>query len=73
MQKINKRDISDFEKACKNLSNIIDRIKKYCPEATIYATPDQLNLMSCFWDDSESGQENSLVVSCPIQMETGDW
>jgi hypothetical protein len=42
---IKEKDIRDFEKCCRKLSEIMRRIQEYCPEANGYLDDDTMNLM----------------------------
>lgn len=74
---IKAKDIRDFEKYANKLNQTLTRIREYCPEASYYATPDELHLMSGFSFDRDSSreeQENLLVTSVSINhLEAGDW
>ena len=75
---IKAKDIRDFEKHAKKLSEVIARIREYKDGAHIYVTPQQFNLMA----DEFSGQhgripgkeEDSTVASvfCSF-LDGGDW
>ena len=73
---IKAKDIRDFEKYVKKLDEVIKRIKEYKEDAYIYATPDYLNLMAYFVDNSRSIRVSvdPLVVSAPLtSLDSGDW
>lgn len=73
---IKARDIRDFEKYAKKLNEVITRIRAYSPEAHIYATPGQFNLMSEYdkpglsIDDEEDLIVTNIFVNA---LEVGDW
>lgn len=71
------KDIRDFKKYANKLNQILTRIREYAPEASYYATPDELHLMAGFSFDRDSSreeQENLLVTSVSINhLEAGDW
>lgn len=75
---IKEKDIRDFEKYAKKLSDVVSRIREYKGSAHIYATPGELNLMA----DEVSGyhgripgkEEDQTVISVSVSgLETGDW
>ena len=73
---IKAKDIRNFEKYVKKLDEVINRIREYKEDAYIYATPDYLNLMAYFVDNSRSSRVSvePLVVSAPLtSLDSGDW
>lgn len=74
-QGIKEKDIRDFEKYAKKLSNIVERIREYKPEANAYLSCEILNLMSCdFRDFKRSEQQDYVVTSVQMgQFDGGDW
>lgn len=83
MQKgIRNKDIQNFEKYAAKLNAIIERIRAYAPEAYIYASPGELNLMAGVEDNkfattleaSAKEREDFLVSSVKVtSLESGDW
>lgn len=70
---IKAKDIRDFEKCVSKLNAIMDRIREYKPDAHIYATPDELSLMTGFSKSIEvQNKMLATTVSCP-KLEAGDW
>lgn len=62
---IKARDIKDFEKAAQRLNAILQRIRKYNPEANVFSAGDTLNLLSGYDDESRPSEErDAIVVSC---------
>lgn len=74
---IKTKDIRDFEKYAGKLHEVMERIWTYKPEASIYATPGELNLMAGFLDgkcSAQDEQEKMLVTTvCFSRLEAGDW
>ena len=74
---IKAKDIRDFEKYASKLNEVIERIKKYQPDANIFATPNQLNLMyaqnKCYHWRIENEVEDPVVSSVTVNMDCGDW
>lgn len=65
---IKEKDIKDFERYAQELDYLIKRIRKYAPNAYIYATPDRLNLMGNINDDT------SIATFTFINpLDCGDW
>lgn len=75
--KIHKKDIQDFEKHAKKLGEVIARIREYCPEAYIFAAPNELNLMSGvnFLRSNRVDEDERLTaLSVPVpNLDCGDW
>ena len=74
-QGIKEKDVRDFEKYAKKLSNVMERIRKYKPEANADLSCDVLNLMSCDFRDIERCRQQDYSVTS-ILMESfdgGDW
>ena len=72
-QGIKAEDIHNFEKAVERLNEIIDRIRQYKPDAYIYVTPSQINLIS-EPNDEEYVDQNLIVTSKSIlHLDCGDW
>lgn len=74
-QGIKEKDIRDFEKYAKKLSNIMKRIKEYKPEANAYLANETLNLMSCdFHEIDHIYQQDFRVVDVLMEgFDGGDW
>ena len=73
---IKARDIKDFEKAAQRLNTILQRIRKYNPEANVFSDGDTLNLLSGYDDESRPSEErDAIVVSCVTitSLDSGDW
>ncbi len=71
---IKAKDIRDFEKYARKLSEVMERIVEYQPDARIFVTPQQINLMAAFSEDCEETDDGLCVttVSCNY-IESGDW
>lgn len=74
---IKAKDIRDFKKYVGKLNEVMERIWMYLPDARIYVTPEELNLMAGFLDEGATAQEEQermLVATARIpKLETGDW
>ena len=73
---IKAKDIKDFERYTQELDYLIRRIRKYAPNAYIYATPSQLNLMSEYKEETKSGRVDTtpVVTSTYVtSLDCGDW
>lgn len=73
---IKAKDIRDFEKYAAKLNEVIKRIQEYKPEAHIYATPGELNLMAGISEDNSARDEGDKmrVISVAVsKLEAGDW
>ncbi len=74
-QGIKEKDIRDFEKYAKKLSDVMNRIRKYKPEANAYLACENLHLMSCdFHDIDRAYQQDYSVVDISMEnFDGGDW
>lgn len=73
---IKKKDIRDFEKYAKKLSDVIVRIREYCPEAQYYLACEELHLMNGpSHEHSELGIKKGESVASVLLKHTscGDW
>lgn len=76
MQKgIKDKDIRDFETCCQKLKSIMDRICEYAPEANIYISEGEINLMCDAKHDSNYRVvQKSVVTSIRINcIDGGGW
>lgn len=74
-QGIKEKDIRDFEKYAKKLSEVMERIREYQPKANAYLAMDVLNLMS---DEhlKYSREEYQDFIVTDVSMtgfDGGDW
>lgn len=65
-QGIKEKDIRDFEKYAKKLSEVVERIRKYKPEAIGFMNDDSLCLMSSNW--LETGEYVNDVCATSVLM-----
>ena len=74
-QGIKEKDIKDFEKYANKLSEVMQRINAYKPEANAYLAEDVLCLMSeDFHKYSRSKQKDFIVTEVIMQnFDGGDW
>ncbi len=74
-QGIKAKDIRDFEKYAKKLSDVMKRIREYNPQVNAYLAMDELHLMSCdFREHPVEEQQNFSVVSVYMDaFDGGDW
>lgn len=75
-QGIKEKDIRDFEKYARKLSEVMGRIMKYKPDANAYLAEETLNLMSCDFHDIQSISEQQKYIVTDIVMtgfDGGDW
>ena len=71
MKDIKDKDIKDFDATIKKLNVVINRIRKYNPNAILYATPNAINLLK---DTSEINESEFVVSSQYVDyMDCGDW
>ncbi len=73
---IKARDIQDFEKAAQRLNTILQRIRKYNPDANIFSAGDTLNLLSEYDNESRSCEERDAIVASCVTitgLDSGDW
>ncbi len=73
---IKARDIQDFEKAAQRLNTILQRIRKYNPEANIFSAGDTLNLLSEYDNESRPCEERDAIVASCVTitgLDSGDW
>lgn len=74
-QGIKEKDIRDFERYAKKLSDVMARIREYAPEANAYLAMRDLNLMSRYAQNYPSEVQQDFVVTS-VTMEAfdgGDW
>lgn len=74
-QGIREKDIRDFEKYAKKLSDVMVRIRRYAPEANARLAMDDLNLMSRYCQNYPSEVQQDFIVTS-VKMEAfdgGDW
>ena len=72
-QGIKAKDIRDFEKAVEKLREVLKRIQQYKPEAYIYVTPSQINLMSEPNDEVSINQDLIVTSKGILNLDCGDW
>lgn len=74
-QGIKAKDIRDFEKYAKKLSDVMKRIREYNPQVNAYLAMDELFLMSCdFREHPVEEQQNFSVASVYMDaFDGGDW
>lgn len=73
-QGIKAKDIRDFEKYARKLNEVIERIVEYQPDARIFVTPQQINLMAGFGEDVEETDQELVVAEVVCHYaECGDW
>lgn len=74
-QGIKEKDIRDFEKYAKKLSNVMMRIREYAPEANAYLAMSALNLMSQdFHNNDFTTNQDCIVTSITMTaFDGGDW
>ena len=74
-QGIKEKDIQDFEKYARKLSDVMKRIREYKPEANAYLACESLHLMSCdFHDIDRIHQQDYSVVDITMEnFDGGDW
>ena len=73
---IYEKDIRDFERYALKLAEVIERIREYKPEAYLYATPGEFNLMSGVLEENASKTEEQELRVTNIfcrGLECGDW
>lgn len=74
-QGIKEKDIRDFERYARKLSDVMVRIRKYAPEANVFLAMNDLNLMSCDFRQYPRDEQQDFVVTS-VSMEAfdgGDW
>ena len=70
------KDIRDFERYALKLAEVIERIREYKPEAYIYVTPGEFNLMSGVSEEDASKDEEQAMKVTNIYcrgLDCGDW
>ena len=74
-QGVKEKDIRDFVKYAKKLSDVMTRIREYAPEANAFLAMNDLNLMSRYFQGyPRDMQQNFVVVSVPMDaFDGGDW
>ncbi len=75
-QGIKEKDIRDFEKYAQKLSDLIVRIREYCPDAQLYLACESLHLMNGpSHGHPELGMEKGESVTDVLIKYTGggDW
>ena len=70
-QKIRTKDIQDFEKYAKKLSDVMKRIREYNPEANAFLSEDSLHLMPCDFRQIDRAVQTDYIVTS-IMMEGFD-
>ena len=75
-QGIREKDIKDFEKYAKKLSDVVNRIREYKPTANAYLAEDVLNLMSDESHNFHTGKKQPEYSVTSVYMgnfDGGDW
>ena len=74
-QGIKEKDIRDFEKYANKLADVLERIRKYKPEANAYLAGNDLNLMSNASHDyyGHGHPEHSVTCIYMNGFDGGDW
>lgn len=74
-QGIREKDIRDFEKYAKKLSDVMARIREYEPEANAYLAMDGLHLMSCDFRQYPRDEQQDFIVTSVLMeaFDGGDW
>lgn len=72
-QEIREKDIKDFEKYAKQLSNVVERIRKYCPEVNGFMECDSLNLMYGYWDNVTEANDKCVTSVKMPHFDAGTW
>ena len=75
-QGIKEKDIRDFEKYAKKLSDVVERNREYAPEANAYLAGDsELNLMSCDFREYPRMEQTDFIVTSVYMpsFDGGDW
>lgn len=70
-QGIKEKDIRDFEKYAKKLSEVIERIRKYKPEVNAFLScgcTSDLNLMSCDFRMYNKGKDQQNLIVTSVEM-----
>lgn len=70
---IKQEDIKDFEKYAKQLSDVVERIRKYCPDAIGFMECDNLNLMSGRWEDASEANDKCVTSVYMPHFDGGGW
>lgn len=66
-QGIREKDVEDFVKCAEKLNKIMERIKKYNPEAHLYAEEESLCLLPCpTHDERGMGNVDKVIASVAI-------
>lgn len=69
-------DIRDFEKAAQSLNDVLQRIRKYNPDANIFSAGDTLNLLQEYDDENKPFEERDTIVVSRVRisgLDSGDW
>lgn len=72
-QGIKQKDIRDFEKYAKKLSNVMEHIREYCPNAIGFMECDSLNLMSGYWENSVEANNKCVISVHMPHFDGGGW
>lgn len=73
-QGIKEKDIRDFEKYAKKLSDVVERIRKYNPEVSGFMNNDSICLMSGEWRDNIYNPQEKCVTSVNMpSFDGGAW
>lgn len=64
---LKRKDARKFQNICSDLNNLIIEIRKYMPEACLYVTPGEINILS----DPDS--RSPLITETVYYMDNGDW
>lgn len=73
-QGIKEKDIRDFEKYAKKLSDVVERIREYQPEVRGFMNNGELCLMSGDWLDSNDDGNDMCVTSVEMSyFDGGAW
>lgn len=73
-QGIKEKDIRDFEKYAKKLSDVVERIREYKPEANGFMNEETMCLMSEDWCESSCDPNDVCVASVYMpSFDGGAW
>lgn len=72
-QGVKEKDIKDFEKYAKKLSNVVERIREYNPNIYGFQHQEDLCLMNGRWDNTNEAEEKRIISVYMPHFDGGAW
>lgn len=72
-QGIKEKDIRDFEKYARKLSDVVERIREYRPDARGFMNQETMCLMSCDWCEIDEPNDVCVASVTMPSFDAGAW